>query len=312
VLLRYYLAFTLVGYGFAKVFKTQFPFPSTYRLYQTYGDSSPMGLLWTFMGYSTVYNIFTGLGEVIGGFLLFFKRTRLVGALIGIAVMSHVVILNFAYDVPVKLFSSHLLVFTIFIILPDVKRLLHFFLLNKPVAPEYIKPVYQNQKTRMVYLIGKGGLIILLIGILTAKSIENRKFLTEYNRAAETEPLLGDYDVETFILNGEVVTPGMRDTQRWKKIEIDRRSTINIQYMDGGMGPWHFNKNPTNNRIIIHSNDLFSTGIFSIKSDGSTLTLDGMLDQNKLKIVCKKSREDDSFLLVNRGFHWVNEYPLNR
>lgn len=128
ILLRYYLAVVMIGYGFAKVFKTQFPFPTTYRLYQSYGESSPMGLLWTFMGYSTAYNIFTGLGEVIGGFLLLFRRTRLLGALIVVAVMSNVVMLNFSYDVPVKLFSSHILVLAIFILLPDMKRLLNLFL----------------------------------------------------------------------------------------------------------------------------------------------------------------------------------------
>src|SRR5690606_18379626 len=94
VFLRYYLALAMLDYGFAKVFNTQFPFLSEDRLLQTYGESSPMGLLWTFMGYSTSYNVFTGLWEVVGGFLLFFKRTRLLGALLIIAVMSNVVMLN--------------------------------------------------------------------------------------------------------------------------------------------------------------------------------------------------------------------------
>ena len=133
ILLRYYLAFFMIGYGFAKVLKTQFPSLTTDRLLQSYGDSSPMGLLWTFMGYSTAYNIFTGLGEVIGGAFSFFKRTRLIGALIVIAIMSNVVMLNFAYDVPVKLFSIHLFSMAIFLIVPDIKRLLNIFFFNRVV-----------------------------------------------------------------------------------------------------------------------------------------------------------------------------------
>jgi hypothetical protein len=65
----FYLGAWLVNYGFAKV--SQFPAPSPTRLIQPYGESSPMGLLWTFMGASTTYTIFTGIGEVLGGFLLF-------------------------------------------------------------------------------------------------------------------------------------------------------------------------------------------------------------------------------------------------
>ena len=87
VWVRYYLAVVAIGYGMAKVIKTQFPFPSLARLLEPYGESSPMGLAWTFMGYSTAFNWFTGLGEVIGGFLLFFRRTTTIGALILITVM---------------------------------------------------------------------------------------------------------------------------------------------------------------------------------------------------------------------------------
>jgi hypothetical protein len=64
-----------------------------------------MGLLWTFMGASAAYTIFTGLGELVGGLLLTTRRTALAGALVSAAVMTHVAVLNFCYDVPVKLFS---------------------------------------------------------------------------------------------------------------------------------------------------------------------------------------------------------------
>jgi len=73
------------------------------------GDQSPMGLLWNFMGASAPYTIFGGLGELIGGLLLTNRRTALLGALISAAVMSQVVMLNFSYDVPVKIYSSELL-----------------------------------------------------------------------------------------------------------------------------------------------------------------------------------------------------------
>ncbi len=42
ILVRYYLAMNMIGYGLAKIFKTQFPFPFGDGLTQSYGDSSPM------------------------------------------------------------------------------------------------------------------------------------------------------------------------------------------------------------------------------------------------------------------------------
>jgi len=67
-----------------------------------------MGLLWTFMAASKGYQIFTGAAEVLGGILLLWKRTTTLGALTVFGVMANVMALNFFYDVPVKLLSTHL------------------------------------------------------------------------------------------------------------------------------------------------------------------------------------------------------------
>lgn len=46
------------------------------------------------------YAMFTGFGKSIGAFLLFFRRTTTLGALILIAVLSNVALLNYVFDVP--------------------------------------------------------------------------------------------------------------------------------------------------------------------------------------------------------------------
>ena len=69
VLVRYYLGMVMLSYGWHKVIPLQFPPPGPDRLLMTYGDSSPMGLLWAFMGASKPYVIFSGLAEVAGGFV---------------------------------------------------------------------------------------------------------------------------------------------------------------------------------------------------------------------------------------------------
>jgi hypothetical protein len=75
VLVRYSLATAMIGYGAAKIYKYQFPDPMPSTLLQPLGDFSPMGLAWTFMGYSMGYNLFTGIAEALGGVFLFFRRT---------------------------------------------------------------------------------------------------------------------------------------------------------------------------------------------------------------------------------------------
>jgi hypothetical protein len=55
VYVRFALGVTMIGYGSYKVIQSQFPPPSLDRLLQPFGDASPMGLLWTFMGASGSY-----------------------------------------------------------------------------------------------------------------------------------------------------------------------------------------------------------------------------------------------------------------
>ena len=131
----------MITYGSVKVIKSQFPNPTLDRLLQPFGDASPMGLLWTFMGASESYNIFTGAGEMLGGLLLTTRRTTLLGALVCFGVMSHVAMLNFSYDVPVKLFSMHLLAMALFLMAPDLGRLARMFVLNRPVEPAVFRPL---------------------------------------------------------------------------------------------------------------------------------------------------------------------------
>lgn len=89
-LVRYYLAFTMLNYGMVKVIKLQFPFPGIHRLLEPYGESSPMGLAWTFMGYSRGYNYFAGFAEVLSGLLLLNRRTTTFGALVACTVSANI------------------------------------------------------------------------------------------------------------------------------------------------------------------------------------------------------------------------------
>ncbi len=169
--LRYVLAFTMLGYGLAKAgfIQTQFATagsPSEFQLDRTYGASSPMGLLWTFMAASPMYTFFAGLGETIGGLLLVFRRTATLGAIVVFGVMLNVVMLNFCYDVPVKQYSFHLVLMSVIVLMPDVPRLFNVLLLNRPTEKkETYDPPYTNSKTVWGYRILKAMIIVCAFGV---------------------------------------------------------------------------------------------------------------------------------------------------
>jgi len=59
------------------------------------------------------------------------------------------VTINFSYDVPVKLYSSHLLLLAVFLILPDLRRLASLLVLNRPTEPARIEPLFQRKWLRL-------------------------------------------------------------------------------------------------------------------------------------------------------------------
>jgi hypothetical protein len=196
---------------------------------------------------------------------------------------------------------------------PDVKRLSNLFFFNRVVSPEtnVTLPFYNGIETKRYCHIMKWSTIMFILGANAAMFYSGSQQQKEFDQNQKRYgPVVGEFEVETFILNGKVIPPGQLDTQRWKKILLKER-TVDIQYMDGASGPWHCNREATGSKMILHSLDLWSTGIFSMNASGAILVLEGNLNQDSIKINLHKVGENQ-FLLVSRGFNWVNDYPFNR
>ena len=105
----WFLALQLLEYGFDKVFKHQFYLPEPNTLYTPLGMLPPDLAYWSVMGASRPYSVFAGLLEVMPALLLLWGRTRLVGGIMALAVLTNVLVLNIGFDISVKLWSGFLL-----------------------------------------------------------------------------------------------------------------------------------------------------------------------------------------------------------
>ncbi|HMB91205.1 MAG TPA: hypothetical protein VKP65_10185, partial [Rhodothermales bacterium] len=232
---RYYLAFVLLAYGFVKVIKVQFGTPSLERLVTPFGETSPMGLLWSFMGHSTPYTMFTGLGEVTAGLLLFFRRTTTLGALVAFGVMLHVMMLNFSYDVPVKLFSTHLVLLATFLILRDINRIANFFVLNRATEPVALRPLFSKRWMNRAALAFK----VIVIGYVVVTGLYGaRQSQKQWGHLRSQPALYGLYEVETFVQNGDTLAAVLTDTTRWRRLIVEWPGRANIHAMDNTRLPY--------------------------------------------------------------------------
>jgi hypothetical protein len=307
---RFYLAAILILYGSVKVIQAQMPFPPLRVLSQTFGDSSPMRLLWTFMGYSEGYNLFAGGGEMLAGLLLFCRRTRALGALVGIGVLSHVVVLNFCYDVPVKLYSSHLLAMAFYLAAPDLRRLVHFFVLNRPTAPAPERRLFQRPWLHRA---------ALAFGMVFAFTIVASELKNAYdaNRmmvaARDSAPLHGLWTVEEFAVDGKVQPRLITDRTQWRQLICDGALWgTTIQFMNDAREYYDMEVDEVRHTLVLtNRHDPARTWTLKYSQPASgRLVLEGTVTGRQVRITLWRS-DESQFLLVNRGFHWINEYPFN-
>ncbi len=304
---RYYLLSVMLSYGFAKIFTGQFPPPSLTRLVQPFGDASPMGLLWTFMGFSKAYSAFAGLGEIIGGLLLAFRRTTTLGALVIIGVMSNVVILNFSYDVPVKLYSCHLLMLALVLAGLDGRRILDLLVRNRPVSAALHPAHFSSLKLNRAAL----GLKSLAVTALVVSGVVNGLGAERAYRSLASKPAIyGIYDVERFEIDGETLAPLLTESRRWQTVIFDVQRQLTLRMMDGEMRAFGFGVDGARSLKIFRDRET-GFGLTFEKPDPNSLRLAGEFEGSSV-VVELKERDLEEFQLLSRGFHWVNEEPFNR
>ncbi|WP_273567689.1 DoxX family membrane protein [Maribacter halichondriae] len=95
--LRWYLIVYMLSYGFSKLTLSQFGVHDDSILEQPIKDIDSFYVAWHLFGRSTFFNIATGLLEILGGLLLIFNRTVLLGALIVLSVLAQILIIYISF-----------------------------------------------------------------------------------------------------------------------------------------------------------------------------------------------------------------------
>jgi hypothetical protein len=268
-----------------------------------------MGILWAFMGASKAYTIFAGAVEMLGGILLFIPRLVTLGALIGIAAMTNVFILNMSYDVPVKLYSFHLLALGMFLVLPEMKRLGDFFAFNRTTGPQPPALQFRRRWLNRGFLVGQMLLGVVFGGYSLYQSHHQFK---SYMELTTKPPLAGVWAVDEFAVDGQPRPPLLTDETRFQKVLFDYNVSVTLQGMDGKLLrlPAKIDLNKKTIELTKRADPKWKANLNYELSGPGGMIMDGLLGGQKAHI--KLHHIDSNYLLKNRGFHWINEFPFNR
>lgn len=223
----YYLSLMLLKYGLDKLFKHQFYLPEPNILYTPLGRLDKDILYWSSMGTSRFYNICIGTVEILSALLLIFRCTRMAGALLSIAVMAQVLMINLGFDISVKLYSSFLLFLSLFILSAYGRRLLSFFLGRKEIVPAMIFPVLIHHPFWRAFI------KCMLMGFILFESflpyIRSKNFNDD---AAARPPMHGAYFVQQFINGTDTLSAAQSPVKRFF---IHRNGYLIFQDQQDGM-----------------------------------------------------------------------------
>jgi hypothetical protein len=313
VLLRYCLAGVMLSYGFEKAFHLQMPYPYLSRLVQPYGDSSPMGLAWTYVGQSKGFSAFIGWSEVICGLLLFFRKTTLVGALLTLVVMGNVFVVNLCYDIPVKLFSFNLELMALYLAFPYLKNMYQLFIKHQPGSiSNYYQPYFTKKWFRVTLTCLKVLYVTSVVFSGVNDTLEQAKV---YGDNAPRPPLYGIYNTELLIRGNDTIQPLTTDTTRWRQIIIQAPNYARIKLMNDTVRNYNFKIDTIKCEAVVYPVwDTTGKTYFTYKKDQGYLVLNGKSKNDPVNTIYMRLKRFDekSFRLMSRGFHWINEYPYNR
>jgi len=308
--LRVCLAGQMLTYGSVKVIPLQMPFPYPFKFLEPLRSFSPMGVLWTSVGVSPAYEVFTGCAELTAGFLLIFPRTATLGALAALADLVQVFVLNMTYDVCVKLLSFQLIILSLLLLAPNIQRLFNFFFRSQPAALAAAEPLFRSPRANRI---ARAVLAALWLWIIANNIYGDWDGWHKYGSGQPQSALGGIWTIQKLAIDGQPQPLLASNPDEWRRISFDLANWAHIQHMDDSLASYNAALDAKNEILALTTprDKHWQANFNYTRPARDALLLDGTVNGHKQHIELKLM-DSAQFLLTSRGFHWVQDYPFNR
>jgi hypothetical protein len=317
-LVRFTVATGMVYYGLAKVFLLQMPPPLISSLSEPLGMHSPMAFLWNFVGVNPFYEMVCGAAELLGGLLLLFRPTALAGALFSAFVIFNIFVYNLCFDVPVKLYASHLLLLSLFLVLPDAAALFRFFYLHQPAFPTgaWVPPTASTWFRRGI-IVFEIAFATMTVGFTTLGSAQYWR--RRHAQLTTRCDLCNAWIIEpaTTLVNGDVSQQEKLPPPFFlAAVELIINSPDQAVLQDSLGASTYI---PIKTNAAAHTVEFDGPGnnktlFTATQPDSNYLLLTPIGDKagKSATVSLTNATPPGGYPLLHRGFHWISEFPYQR
>jgi hypothetical protein len=213
----------------------------------------------------------------------------------------------------VKLFSFHLILMSLFLLAPDMKRLLNVLLLNRTAAPSSLPPLGNTPKAQRIWTIAQVVFGVWLIGAAMQSSIQG---WSTYGGGAPKSPLYGVWDVTYMSIDGIERLPLLTDYARWRRVVFDRPDTMSFVRMDDTVMTVgaKIDDGAKSISLTMPAAPQWAAAFTFDRSSPDHIALAGEMNGRKIQMQLTLFPRE-RFLLVTRGFQLgsgISVEPVNR
>lgn len=281
--IRYYIAYQLMHYGFNKVFKWQFFLPEPNIAYTNIGAVSRDLLYWSAIGSSYWYTVIAGGLEVLAGLCLVFGKSQRIGLMLSLVLLSNIVLVNFTFNISVKLFSLFLLT-NVLALLSSHWLSIKAFIQNKAVNVVHFKPQFKYHK-RKEYVLTKTAIILILM----VDSLWIYGKTGNWNDDVQARPILhGSYSVSN------------QTTHNWDEVYVHRKAYLIIKDKADVTTSYQLAYDTANHAIKLTGEQETFEWLYNKQSDGNI----ELRTAGTNEIIRLKSLPYKSLPLFRKQYNW--------
>ena len=203
-----------------------------------------------------------------------------------------------------------LILFTMFLLVPDAGRLWRFFVLDRDPGPSRRPEPFRTARARRLGAVLPGAYVAYVLGVNVYGGAAAWK---EYGGGAPKSPLYGIWEVEQMSLDGAPHPAMLGDPDCWRRVVFQFPETAAFQHTDDSFEYYKAAVALAERKLALtrFDDDLWKASFRIDQPAPGRLLLDGEMNHRKVRLQLRLV-DHSKLRLVSGEFHWVQEYPFNR